>query len=125
MAEKTIRELIADKIQADNADFMVKTFSAEKPAIEKVNVFVTQKFITRVPQQAAIRHDIEVFLMIPGATQSAANENKLEFALDKLLTSIASLKFTQWQTAERGTLFENFIGYQVTLEAFTEDTYKP
>ena len=123
MADKPFRETIAEQIQADNPTYIVKPFAGAKPEVQKTNVFVTQESITNFREKAAVTHELKVFLAVPG-TQSAANETKLEAALDNVLMSIAQVFGAVWKTATRGTLFDDFMGYEITLDIHTENTYK-
>ncbi|WP_024817030.1 hypothetical protein [Arthrobacter sp. 31Y] len=120
----TVRELIADQIKADSPSYAVKPYAAAKPEVERPTVFVYREALNNSPQTASVGHDIKVALMVPGLP-SEANENALEDLLHAVLVSINSLDFTLWSRAERTTFFDNWMGYEITVQANTNNIYKP
>ncbi|MFF2842702.1 hypothetical protein [Paenarthrobacter sp. NPDC057981] len=120
----TVRETIAEQIKADSPEYVVKAFSAAKPEINKPTVFVWRENLTNSPQTASVTHDLRVALMVPGP-QTEAKENELEDLLHAVLVSINSLTFTQWDNCDRATFFDNWIGYEITVIANTDNIYKP
>jgi hypothetical protein len=123
----TVREEIAAKIKADNASYSVHAFPVSPPenlAANKVFVSVYRESMTNAPQLAAVTQSLKL-QVITAKTGTAIAENELEDALFEVLVSIASLNYVKWTTAERAIFAEKFIGYEVALEANTENIYKP
>lgn len=127
MAGETCRELIAAKIKADNPLFIVKDFPVGAPenlGAGKVFVSVYRESVANAPQLAALTETLKIVVITP-TSGTAIAEEKLELALDEVLTSVQSLNFAQWSTAERAPFMDKFIGYEVSLTANTENPYKP
>ena len=120
----TVRELIAEQIKADSPTYVVKPYAAAKPEVEKPTVYVYRETLTNSPQTASVMSELKVALMVPGLP-SVANENALEDFLYDVLVSINALNFTQWSKAERTTFFESYSGYEISVQANTENIYKP
>jgi hypothetical protein len=117
--------MVADKIKADNPLFIVKAFPVSVPEnLAKVYVSVYRETLTNAPQLAAVTESLKIIVITPKAGTDIA-ENALEDALDAVLTSVQSLNYLQWSSAERATFAEQFIGYEITLSANTENPYKP
>lgn len=122
-----VRTLIADKIKADHATYSVHAFPVSPPdnlASNKVFVSVYRESMTNAPQIAAVTSHLKL-QVITAKTGTEVAESELEAALDAVLISIASLNYVKWITAERAIFSEKFIGYEITLEANTENIYKP
>ena len=123
----TVRESIAEKIKADNAGYIVKSYPASAPenlGANKVFVGVYRETLTNSPQTASVAHSLKIQVITPKKNTEAA-ENELEDALFQVLVSVASLNYVTWSTAQRGIFLDTFIGYEIDLEANTENIYKP
>ena len=123
----TVREEIAAKIKADNPTYSVKAFPVSAPenlGATKVFVSVYRESMTNAPQLAAVTQSLKLQVITPKTGTDVA-ETELEDALFEVLVSIASLNYVQWSTAERAVFAEKFIGYEITLEASTQNIYKP
>lgn len=121
-----IRQLVADKIKADNAGFIVKAFPASPPtnlAVTKVFVNVYRETLTNAPQLAAVTESLKI-TVITSKTGTDIAENELEDALDAVLRSLQPLNYIQWSTADRAVIADKYIGYEITLSANTENPYK-
>ncbi|QCO98968.1 hypothetical protein FCN77_16260 [Arthrobacter sp. 24S4-2] len=123
MAE-AIRQMVADKIKADNAGFIVKAFPVSLPeALTKVYVSVYRETLTNAPQLAAVTESLKIVVIGPKIGTDVA-ENELEDALDAVLRSVQALNYIQWSTAERATFSDKYQGYEINLTANTENPYK-
>ena len=120
----TMRELIAEQIKADSPQYIVKAHPTTKPEVEKPVVIVWRAALDNSPQTASIAQDIKVDLMVPGLP-SEANENALEDLLHAVLVSINSVQGCNWTRAERQVFFDTQFGYQITVQANTNNIYKP
>lgn len=126
MSADAVRQMIAAKVSEDNTGFIVKAFPVGAPenlAANRVFVSVYRETLTNAPQLAAVTEDLKVTVITPKSGTEAA-ENELEDALDAVLTSLQSLNYVKWSTAERATSGQ-FIAYEITLQANTENPYKP
>jgi hypothetical protein len=121
-----IRQLIADKIKADNAGFIVKAFPVPVPEnIGKGKVWVSVWLETLVnnPTQASVGEDLRI-LVCTAKTNSEVAEAALEDARDAVLTSLQSLNYVDWSSANRVAPDETFLGYEIILHADTSNPYK-
>jgi hypothetical protein len=117
--------MVADKIKADNSGFIVKAFPVSVPegTFVKPWINVYRETLTNSPQTASLTESLKITVITPKSGTDVA-ENELEDALDAVLTSLQSLNFIQWSSAERATFAETFIGYEIALTAATENPYK-
>lgn len=120
-----IRQMVADKIKADNPLFIVKAHPVAVPEnLAKVFVSVYRESVANAPQLAALTESLKVLVISPKANTDIA-ENDLENALDAVLTTVQNIPGIQWSSAERATFADSFIGYEINVTANTENPYKP
>lgn len=130
----TVRELIADKIKADNLaeialdpdtpTLIVKAFPASPPdtlGAGKAHVAVYRRAIT--PNQTQIKHELEIEILV-GGSASLATEEILDIALDEVLKSIERLPSVIWTDTARDIFYDKFHGYKVTVELTSPNVYK-
>lgn len=124
MAE-AVRQLVANKIKADNPEFIVKAYPVGTPegSFAKPWVNVYRETLTNSPQSASLSESLKATVIISKSETEAA-EGELEDVLDAVLTSLQSLNFVQWSTAERAVFADKFIGYEISFTAATENPYK-
>lgn len=120
-----VRQIVADKIKADNPTFTVKAFPVSVPegTPTKPWVSVYRESVANAPQLAALTESLKVLVITPKANTDIA-ETELEDALDAVLTTVQAIPGVQWSSAERATFADKFIGYEIDLTANTENPYK-
>jgi hypothetical protein len=124
MEPVAIRKAVADKIKADNPLFIVKAFPVAVPEnLSKVYVSVYRESVANAPKLAAITETLKIVVIAPKSGTETA-ENDLEDALDAVLTTVQSISYLQWSSADRATFAEQYNGYEINLVANTENPYK-
>lgn len=121
MSANQIREIVAEKISADNPMFNVKAYPAEAPEnfgskrATQVSVFRTE--LTNGP--SILIHEVAIELMV-----GKSDEDYLDESLDEVLLSIQRIPGLTWSSATRTVFDDKYNGYRITLSAPTKNLYK-
>ncbi len=121
----TVREQIADRIIEDNPAYWVTPHPRSIPenlGAGKVCVSVSREELT-APSANVLTHRIRVELAI-GGQYTANTEDLLDEALDNLLLSVQRLDGVRFVRAGRVAFDEKWPGYQVDLEADSNNVYR-
>lgn len=124
----TVAEQLVAHVKASNPTFILKAYPSGLPEnipAGKVAVHISRDNLTKASANV-LTHSIKISLILPGKEFSAANETKLEAALDELLLSLETFKGLRWSTAERVTGGEQFANaYDISAEADSVNVYRP
>jgi hypothetical protein len=120
----THRQIIADRIKADNPDFIVKAFAASAPTAlgkGKAQVAVWRESIK--PNQNSLESSMTVQILC-NSGDSPSFEEDLEGVLDQVILSIERIPGVLWTEAVKGIYDEKYFGYQLTVTLHSPNVYK-
>jgi hypothetical protein len=120
------RKDVAAKIRTDNPTFIVHDFPVSAPEnipTGKVFVSVYRDGFSVDNSNSQITHTLKCLVVIPKKGTAAA-EDELDAAVDKVMLSLEAMRDVYWQTADRTVVAETWEGYEISLQAVRAQVYK-
>jgi hypothetical protein len=120
------RKDVAAQIKTDNPTFIVHDFPVAAPEnipTGKVFVSVYRDGFSVDNSNSQITHTLKCLVVIPKKGTAAA-EDELDTAVDKVMLSLEALPDVYWQKADRTVVAETWEGYEISLEAIRPQVYK-
>jgi hypothetical protein len=120
------RKDVAAKIKADNPTFIVHDFPVSAPEnipTGRVYVSVYRDGFSVDNSNSQITHNLKALVVIPKKGTAAA-EDELDAAVDKVMLSLEALSDVFWQSAERTIVADTWEGYEISLQAIRAQVYK-
>jgi hypothetical protein len=120
------RKDVAAKIKADNPTFIVHDFPVSAPEnipAGKTVVSVYRDGFSVDANNSQITHTLKALVVI-AKKGTAAAEDELDAAVDKVMLSLEALPDVYWQSAERTVVAETWEGYEISLQAIRAQVYK-